>query len=201
MEIEMTNKNEIAGVPALALRQFFFSCDETFRVAHLAAALHLKGDQITSVLDALIVDGYVGIANDAGLDITSKAQLLIEQVGFRPITREASYNVVLNVLRRIDVVNSSAKTAHRISGAKVLTEVLNDEDDQVPFVEIEIGIRPIANDGGTIQKGLEQLAADYAYDNDVLHQSGGDNHHRSIDFIRNQLLNVDPHAVLRFTVE
>ena len=201
MKIEMTNKNEIAGVPALALRQFFCSCDETFSVAHLAAVLHVKEHQFISVLDALVTVGYVGIADNAALVKTSKAQLLIDQAGLPAITREASYNVVLNVLRRIDEVNSSAKTAHRVSGAKVLTEVLNDEDDQVPFVEIEISIRPIAKDGGTIQKGLEQLAADYTYDNDVQHQSRGDIHHRSIDFIRNQLLNVDTHAVLRFTVE
>ena len=83
----------------------------------------------------------------------------------------------------------------------MLTEVLNDEDDQVPFVEIEVSIRPIDKDGGTSQKGLEQLAADYAYDNGALHQSGSKNHQRSIDFIRNQLLNVDPHAILRLSVE
>ena len=200
MENTLTNKNEIAGIPNLALRQFLIDCDGPFRTAYLAAELHLKDDQVISVLDALIAGGYVSINENGGLDKTSKAQLLIDQAGLPLITREASYNVVLNVLRSIDEVNTSAMTAHRVSGAKVLTEVLSDADDQVPFVEIEISIRPAA-DRADIQGGMEGLAAGHAYEHGESRQVGMNDQQRSINFIRRQLSGADPHALLHFIIE
>ena len=201
MEIEMTNKLEIAGVPALALRQFFADWDEPFRVVNLVHQLNLNDSNTVSVLDRLISDGYLQVEEGEGLIKTPKAKLLTRRTTLAPLTREEGYNVILSVLKRAGEINCRAETAHRITGAKVIGTFLTDSTDDIQFVEMEICIWPIADDNEGIQSGIEELAAEYAYNHGETRQLDGNNRQRSIDFIRNLLLFVYPHAVLRFTIE
>ena len=201
MEIDMTNKNEIAGVPALALRQFFSDCDEPFSVANLVSQLNLNSANTVAVLDSLILNGYVQVDEKRGLVKTTKAQLLTHRPALPTMTREEGCGVVLSVLKRVSEINASPETAHRVAGAKVIGKFLTDSADDVPFVEIEISIYPVASNVGGSQSGIEALAAEYAYARGEIQLVERNDRQRSIDYICKELLNVHPHAVLRFTVE
>jgi hypothetical protein len=200
MDNQIDNRTEIAGLPIAVLHQFFCNTFEPFSIATLVSKLQLIEGSAIAILDELIVNGYLTIDEGHGLRKASKALSLTRLTGFPGITLAAGYKVVSSVLKKVGWLTTRGDTAHVVSGVRVIGDLLTDAVDEVYFAEMEIRIAPRAGDADATQIQLEKSVAESAYEQGEIPLPDRNDRKRSIDYIRDQLLSVHPHAVLRFTV-
>lgn len=197
----MTNRDQIAGLPAFSVRQFLADCDEPIDVKSLQSWLLLDDKTALAAFQSLISEGYLKTDRMAdgpvGLVKTGKARRMIQAVSQPPLSREEGYNIVLNLLREIAAINVNPATAHHIESVKLVGQILTDDSDELPFVEAEILISPNAIAHPELQREWQKIAAEYAERSGHHFASEEDRDYWSMQMIKDRLYYVHGQLCLR----
>lgn len=202
MKKSITNRDQIAGLPALSIRQFFIEQDEPLTVVGLRSALDLNSTMAVHVMDRLVNEGYLKISKlkdgAPGLIKTSHALRLVGATTSPPLSREEGYNVVFKLLEAVSKINVSPETAHRIGAVKIIGKMLIEAFDEVPFVEAEILVEPFVASNPQIQQALEKLSAGFAAKQGQPVTFGQNRDNWSTNMIKDRLHSVHDLLCLRF---
>jgi hypothetical protein len=201
MKNVMTNRDQIAGLPAFSIRQFLSDCEEPIDVKSLQSWLLLDDKAALAVFQFLISDGYLKTDRladgTAGLVKTGKARRMIQVASQPSLSREEGYNIFLNLLREIAAINVNPATAHHIESVKLAGQILTDDSDELTFVEAEILISPHANAHPELQREWEKIAAEYAERSGHHFASEEDRDNWSMQLIKDRLYDVHDKLCLR----
>lgn len=157
----ISNKVQIAGLPALVIRQFFLECDDPITISNIQSWLNLDDRTALAVFQKLITDGYLETRASrrqlGSLVKTPKARDLVEAACLPPTTREDAYAILMKVLSEIERINGSNEVAHRIDTIMLKGPLIDRPTEVTPYLDMEISIVPLSSDPLT-QQNLEALA-------------------------------------------
>lgn len=199
-ELALTNRDEIAGLPALSLAEFFRNYDTPIEAEDVATWFNLNADEAKDAFRYLVNDGYLDLSK-SGKDvelIKTRAALAIERSALAP-TLEVSdvHSIILMLLMAISEVNTSPATGHRIQGVTIIRGAIDGSAAPKSLVEAVIEIVPTSYEL-SIQRGIDELAYEYTKAKGLPIAHGDDPHAASIWHIKNALWETHERASLRF---
>lgn len=202
LQMKLTNRDEIAGLPALSLAEFFRNHDTPIEAHDVGTWFNLNADEAQDAFRYLVNDGYLNLSKsrkDVEL-IKTSAALAIERAALAP-TLEVSdvHSIILKLLMAINEVNTSPATGHRVQGVTLIRGTIDGSPDPKSLVEATIELAPGSEDG-PIQSGIERLAYEYAMEKGLPRQFESDPHAASIWHIKNALWETHERLSLQFMI-
>lgn len=200
MHNQITNRDEIAGLPALSAAEFFAECEPPFTTAEVGVWFHLNDQETATAIQRLLSEGHIELSkNRTAIEFikTNKA-LAIEQFTPQSTLSISDYhNIVLTLLRATDEINSSPATAYRIRAVTLIGAAIDGSKRPKSLVEAIIELEPLTPDP-KLQTELEALSHEYAVTHADFDRS---DEYTSIQFIKDRLLEAHERLSLRFVVK
>lgn len=150
----------------------------------------------------LIDEGYLESHSNGNREestTTAQSRAVVASAPAPTLTTTNCDHIVLALLKTIREINTSPATAHRVGAAKIIGSNIERISDLTSIVEAVIELRPLANII-SIQSEIEKLALEYAITHGEHAEAGSDANEASIQFIRDQLLEVHERLSLRFVI-
>lgn len=196
----ITNHDQIAGMPALVVRQFLSECNGLIIAADVWAWLRLNSRTPSAVFEQLIREGYLEPRarqhNPPELFKTRKARDLVHAPGVTPLTLEEAHAVLSKLLSEIEQINGSPEIAHRVVSITLKGPMVTQPVETVPYLDVEILVSPFSS-APTVQRDAEALAKEML-ESRYGHKVGVEGQqHLSTRLIENRLRGVDPHVCVR----
>lgn len=202
MQMNLTNRDEIAGLPALSLAEFFRQCEAPIEAEEIGTWFHLDGKEKEEAFRRLVNEGYLDL-NKNRLDvefIKTNAALEIERSAPDPALEISDvHSIVLMLLGAVSEVNSSPATAHRVRATTIIGGAIDGSLEPKALVEAVIELAP-ASVEVTLQGAFERLAHEYATAKGLPIQRGDDPQAASVRRIKDALLETHERASLRFVI-
>jgi hypothetical protein len=202
LQMHLTNRDEIAGLPALSVVEFLADDESALSSEQLRSWFHLDDRAAGIAFRRLIDEGYLESRTDGSSEestATAQARDVVASAPAPTLTTTDCDNIVLALLTAIREINTSPATAHRVGAAKFIGPHLERIGNLTSIVEAVIELRPLASIF-SIQSEIEELALEYAIKNGKQADAITDAHAASIQFIHNQLLDVHMRLSLRFVL-
>ena len=197
----ISNRDFIAGQPALNVREMFLSHDDAFDVDVIRTWLMLDRQTAAATAEKLVELGYVETLQPENgtsqLTRTALATALMKSGPDLPLNQAVASKVVLALIQEIRNVNASP-IAHRIDSIKIHGSLLCNPFGDPLCVQAEINVTAVCPSHPSIQANLERLAALFAEQHGVVFRSSGDRQHYSQQSIRDRLLSIHDQLSLRF---
>lgn len=198
---KISNRDFIAGQPALNVREMFLSHEDTFDVDVIRTWLLLDRPTAVATIEELVELGYLETLNHPSnapqLTRTALAIALTKSGPDLPLTQAGASKIVLALLQKIRLVNASP-LAHRIDSIKIYGSLLSNPLDNPLCVQAEIYVAAVCTSNPNIQANLERLAALFAEQHDTVLSSFEERQNYSQQSIRYRLLSIHDQLSLRF---
>jgi hypothetical protein len=202
LQMNLTNRDEIAGLPALSVAEFLADDESALSCEDLRSWFHLDDREAGIAFRRLIEEGYLESRTDGSSEestTTARARDVVASAPAPALTTTDCDNIVLALLTAIREINTSPATAHRVGAAKIIGSNIERIGDLTSIVEAVIELRPLAHIV-SIQSEIEELALEYAVKHSE-HADGTNNAHAaSIHLIHDQLLDAHERLSLRFVI-
>lgn len=197
-----SNRDQIAGIPAMCIRQFFIECEEPIDAGDIQRSFMLNETVAYRVFERLLAEGHLEVDTSTDKDRlkaikTLKATRLAATDTHLPLSRENARNVVLALFDEVGRINISPTTAHHITAVTITGEYLIGAIDELSFVEATIRIAPAAIDAA-LQAQISRLAASHAEENGQQFASEQERENWSVQTIKDRLYDLHPQLCLRF---
>jgi hypothetical protein len=202
LQINLTNRDEIAGLPALSVAEFLADDESAVSSEQLRSWFHLDDTEAGIAFRRLIDEGYLESRTDgssAESTKTAQARAVVASVPTPTLTTTDCDNIVLTLLEAIREINTSPATAHRVGAAKIVGSTIERIGDLTSIVEAVIELRPVARIV-SIQSEIEELALAYAVEHGDHAGAIHNAHAASIQFIHARLLDAHERLSLRFLI-
>lgn len=203
LQMNLTNRDEIAGLPALSLAEFFLQSEAPIEAEEIGTWFHLDGKEKEEAFRRLVNEGYLDLSKNrlAVEFIKTNAALAIEQSAPEPALEISDvHSIVLMLLWAIDEVNASPATAYRVTAMTLVGAAINRSKHPKSLVEAVVELEPFSYNS-QIQAQFEQLAHEHAIAHAESDRTGSDTHAISIQFIKDRLLEAHERLSLRFVVK
>ncbi|MDO9422172.1 MAG: hypothetical protein Q7T66_16040 [Herminiimonas sp.] len=139
----ISNRDFIAGQPALNVREMFINHDDLFNVDVIGAWLFIDLATAEATIEKLVESGYLEILNHhdnvCQLTRTALAIALVKSAPYLPLSRASTAKVVLELLQEIRLVNASP-LAHRIDSIELHGSLLTNPVDDPQCIQAEINV-------------------------------------------------------------
>lgn len=202
LQMKLTNRDEIAGLPALSVAEFFLQCETPIEAKEIGTWFHLDGKEKEEAFRRLVNEGYLDLSKNR-LDvefIKTNAALEIERSAPDPALEISEvHSIVLMLLGTAIEVNSSPATAHRVRAATIIGGAIDGSLEPKALVEAVIELAPVSIEV-TIQRAIEGWAYEYAIAKGLPTRPGDDPQAASIRRIKDALLETHERVSLRFVI-
>lgn len=198
---QFTNRQEIAGLPALSVVVFLADGDADVSLLSIRGWFHLNDQEAWDVARRLEDEGYIESPSDDAEDWVKTPiarEIARAQQKFELSDAERG-QLILALVRGISELNVSPATAHRVRALTLIGATIDGADWSPPLVEALVEISPVAA-VCAIQVEIESLAADYADRHSEDTALERDAHGRSVGLIKETLLSIDERLSLRFVM-
>ena len=197
----ISNRDFIAGQPALNVREMFLSHDGTYNEGVVRTWLLLDRPTAAATIEKLVELGYLELLIQSGtapqFTRTALATAIMKSGPDLPLTQAGASRIVLSLLREVRLVNASP-LAHRIDSIKIHGSLLSNPLDNPRCVQAEINIVSMCETRPDIQANLERLAAQFAEQHDTVFSIAEDRQNYSRLTIRDRLLGINDQLSLKF---
>ncbi|MYM41943.1 hypothetical protein [Duganella qianjiadongensis] len=198
----LTNRDEIAGLPALSLAEFFRNYDTPIEAEDVGSWFNLNEDEEKDAFRHLVNNGYLGLSKSRkNVElIKTSAAIAIERAALAPILEVSDvHSIILKLLMVINDVNTSPATGYRIQGMTIIRGAIDGSADPKSLVEAAIELAPTSYEL-SIQRGIDELAYEYAKAKGLPIPSVDEPQAASIWHIKNALWETHERASLRFVI-
>ena len=197
----ISNRDFIAGQPALNVREMFQSHEDTFDVDVIRIWLLLDRRTAIATTAKLVELGYLEALDHhstaSRLTRTALAIALTKTGLDLPLTEAGASEVVLALLREVRNVNASP-LAHRIDSIKIYGSLLSNPLHDPLCLQAEIVVSDVCSSHPGIQANLERLAAQFAQQHGSVLYDSEERQNYSQQSIRERLLSIHDQLSLRF---
>jgi hypothetical protein len=195
-----TNRQEIAGLPALSVIAFLANDDADVSLLSIQGWFRLDDDEARDVARRFEEDGLIESSSDGSAEWVKSisARAIAEgqpQFQLADVERD---QIILALVRGIAELNVNPATAHRVDALTLLGATIAGVDEP-SLVEALVEISPVTK-VGEVQAGIEGLAAEYADQHTKNSAPGGDARARSVGLIKEKLWSIDERLALRFVM-
>lgn len=147
--MNIDSKSEIAGVPALRVRNLMrrigaFEIYSPF----VARQLHISNEEAEKMIKLLVKQGFLVETdcshNERGYEATLKGRSLALASAAKPITRKTADRVVEEFMNRVKSINSDSYFLYKVSKVDIFGSYLTDKE-KISDIDISVEIQPKYN--------------------------------------------------------